>query len=365
MTKWYEEAWAKTVEKEQRVAREMGAAFPHASKDGKYDNTYPAWWTNGFYPGLLWLVYKASGDEFLAETANKVEEEMECVLSDFYDTDHDLGFLWLLSAAAQCKINGNKSSRRRALHAANLLAGRFNLAGRFIRAWNGSGREGWAIIDCLMNLPLLYWASEETGDPRFSHIALAHAETALKYFLRGDGSANHICVFDPQSGRFLRSLGGQGYAPDSAWSRGCSWAIYGFALSYRYTKREEFLEGSKRAAKFFYDCLPEDKVPFWDFRLPSNEGEPRDSSAAACAACGMLELYDITGDELFRAHGEEIAKSLYENYADFDSSAQELIGQGTSNKPENSNINVGLIYGDYFFAEALSRLCGNDVKLFL
>ncbi len=360
---WYTDAWNKTAAKEARVSREIGAAFPHASHDGKYDNSYPAWWTNGFYPGLLWLIYRDTGDEYLKNTANEVEEKLDSVLKEYYNTDHDMGFLWSLSSVAQYKINGNEESRRRALHAANLLAGRFNLAGRFIRAWNGD-KLGWAIIDCLMNLPLLYWASEETGDPRFRHIAVAHAQTALKYFLREDGSANHICSFDPESGEFIESLGGQGYGVGSAWSRGLSWAVYGFALSYKYTGKEEFLEGAQRAAKFFWDNLPDDKVPYWDFRLPETEGEPRDSSAAACAACGMLELYSLTGDECYLAKGEAITKSLYENYTDYDGDCQELIKEGTSNKPEHTNINVGLIYGDYFYAEALARLNGKCGELF-
>lgn len=363
MNNWYEEAWAKTVAKETRVSHEIGASFPHASHDGKYDCAYPAWWTNGFYPGILWLIYRDNSDDFLKSTANEVEEKLDSVLEEYYNTDHDMGFLWSLTSVAQYKINKNESSRRRALHAANLLAGRFNLAGRFIRAWNGD-KKGWAIIDCLMNLPLLYWASEETGDPRFKHIAVAHAETALKYFLREDGSANHICSFDPESGEFIESFGGQGYKVGSAWSRGLSWAVYGFALSYKYTKKEEFLEGSKRAAKYFYEHLPEDKVPYWDFSLPSNDGEPRDSSAAACAACGLMELADLTDDVSYKKMGEEITKSLYDNYTDFDSDAQELIKEGTSNKPEHTNINVGLIYGDYFFTEALARLNGKCSALF-
>lgn len=151
---------------------------------------------------------------------------------------------------AQFKLLGHEDSRRRAMTAASHLAGRFNPAGQFIRAWNQPERVGWAIIDCMMNLPLLYWASEETKDPRFRHIARLHADTTLREFLRLDGSTHHIVCFDPETGERQEALGGQGYDPNSAWSRGTAWAIYGMALSARYTGDQRYIDAAKRSADF-------------------------------------------------------------------------------------------------------------------
>ena len=366
---WVNDAWEKVHEKVTRTSSRIGARFPHASVDGTYVLEAPHWWTAGFWPGLLWLLYRDSEsmDDRYKDIAEACEQQLDEVLAGYDRLDHDIGFMWSLTSVARYKLLGEEQSRRRALLAASVLSGRFNIKGNYIRAWNpwseGDRNEGWAIIDCMMNLPLLYWASETTGDPRFKHLAMAHADTVLNYFIRTDGSVNHIVIFDPQTGEFESVNGGQGFAPNSVWSRGASWAIYGMALSYRYTGEARYLEAAKRVAHFFLANLPEDSVPHWDFRLPPGVERFRDTSAGACAACGLLEIARAVPEEeseLYQSAGERILRSIYENYGAWDNQAEEgLILHGTSHYPERRNIDVPLIYGDYFFVEGLARLRGN------
>ncbi|MEH7480923.1 glycoside hydrolase family 88 protein [Neobacillus drentensis] len=362
---WVNEAWQQIVQKIDRTSKRIGANFPHASENGEYVLAEPHWWTAAFWPGLLWLLYRDTQDDGLKQLAEKCEEKLDAVQNDYYRLDHDMGFMWILTSVAQYNLLGSEDSKRRALIAANLLMGRFNVNGNFIRAWNpwneGEDNSGIAIIDCLLNLPLLYWASEETGDPRFKGVSKKHADTVLEHFIRSDGSVHHIVRFNPESGEMLEAMGGQGYGPDSAWSRGTAWAIYGLTLSYHYTGDTNYLETAKRVAHFFVSHLPEDFVPDWDFRLPANVDTPKDSSAGAIAACGLLLLAEkVTAAEspIYQRAGEKILESLYRNYGDWEGSEEGLILHGTSHFPQGKYTNNPLIYGDYYFVEGLARLKG-------
>jgi len=369
LANWVETAWEQTKKKVEWSSQRIGARFPHASIDGQYKLEPAHWWTAGFWPGLLWLLYESDRNavESFKQIAADCENQLDQVLLQYDKLDHDMGFMWSLTSVAQYRIEGTEASRQRALLAASALVGRFNIKGNYIRAWNpwspGERNEGWAIIDCMMNLPLLYWASETTADPRFKHVAMAHADTVLKHFIREDGSVYHIVIFDAETGEHVGYNGGQGYAPESGWSRGTAWAIYGMALSYQYTKEPRYLEAAKRVAHYFIANLPEDAVPVWDFRIPEGVTPYRDSSAGACAACGLLLIADLVPSEqaeLYRKQGERILHSLYANYGSFADDAQEgIILHGTSHYPEQRNLDVPLIYGDYFFVEGIARLRGN------
>lgn len=184
------------------------------------------WWTNGFWSGAMWQMYLLTSDERYADEARRGEDLLDAAFEDFHHLHHDAGFMWRLSAGAQYDLTGSQRSYDRAIQAATILAGRYNPLG-FIRAWNIAS-PGLAIIDCMMNLSLLYWASEKSGDPRFRMIAMHHADTAMKHFVREDGSCNHVVVFDPETMEVKEVPAGQGYAPGSSWSRGQGWALYGF-----------------------------------------------------------------------------------------------------------------------------------------
>ncbi len=363
---WVEEAWRRTLAKTKWTNERIGASFPHASQGGRYVLEEPYWWTAGFWPGMLWLLYEGGGDEEFRRAAEACEEKLDAVLDGYDRLDHDLGFMWLLTSVANDKLNGGEASRRRAFKAANYLAGRFNPQGRYIRAWNpwneGEDNSGYAIIDCAMNVNLLYWAFRESGDLRYKHVAEAHMGTVLKHFIRPDGSVRHIVRFDPETGEVAEYIGGQGFGPESAWSRGTAWALYGLALAYHHTGREEYANGAKQVAHFFLSQLPEDRVPHWDFRAPEETKHLRDSSAGACAACGLLLLGSLLPEaerDSYRIAGERILESLYVRYGSFEDPAEEgLILHGTSHYPERKNMDVPLIYGDYFFVEGLARLRG-------
>jgi unsaturated chondroitin disaccharide hydrolase len=357
----FDRALAKVTTTAQRVRD----GIPYRTVNGKFDDwseSDPSWWTNGFWPGLLWLTWRETKNPDLARWAEGVEDKLDQTLVDYYGLHHDVGFQWHLSSVARHKLFGGDSARRRGLHVASLLAGRFNLAGRFVRAWNDD-KVGWAIIDCLMNLPLLYWASTETQDPRFRHIAEAHTETVLKHFLYSDGSSKHIVEFEPNTGAYVRNFGGQGYNDTSAWSRGAAWALYGLALGAQYTERADFLAGAEKVARFFLGNLPDDRVPWADFKAPRDERNHKDSSAAACAASGLLLLATLVPDADSKAWltqgARSIVASLTERYADWDGD-EALLKHGCTayftDRPGWED--TSLIYGDYFYLEALARLQG-------
>jgi unsaturated chondroitin disaccharide hydrolase len=253
------------------------------------------------------------------------------------------------------------------MHAANLLAGRFNLAGGFIRAWNevpGHDTRGWAIIDCMLNIPLLYWASKESGDPRFKQIAVKHADTAIDAFVRPDGSVNHIVEFDPEQGGVVRTYGGQGYAEGSSWTRGQTWALYGFMMSYHHTGKAEYLHTAKRVAHYFMANIPENGIIPIDFRQPK-EPVREDDTAAAIAACGLIEIAKAVPEVergLYLNAALKLLKTLDESRCDWTAENDCIIQYGSS-AYHVQNHHQPIIYGDYYFMEAVFKLKGGDLYL--
>ncbi|WP_405079648.1 glycoside hydrolase family 88 protein [Paenibacillus chitinolyticus] len=361
-----EELWGSLYKKVSVMAQKMGNKSPHVAFDGIYDDMRIDWWTSGFWPGMLWIMHEMTGDPSFRERAWDWDANLEQCMVNNSNLHHDVGFQSLPTAVIKYKLTGDADARRRGIQAANFLAGRFNLAGRFLRAWN-QDKTGWAIIDSCMNLSLLFWAAEEIQDPRFRHIAAAHADTVLEHFIREDGSVRHIVSFDPETGAFLEALGGQGHSPESGWSRGQAWALYGMANVYRYTGDIRYLHAAKRVAHYFLASLPEDAVPHWDFRTGNAEGEPRDSSAAACAASGLLEIAKHVAAlerELYERAAVRIMAALAGSYASFGDETEAILREGTGNKPAGQNVDVGLIYGDYFFVEAAAKLNGWQGSIF-
>lgn len=221
---------------------------------------------------------------------------------------------------------------------------------------------GWIIVDSMMNIPLLYWASDETKDPRFAHIATAHADTIRRTLVREDGSCGHIACLNPETGELEKVLGGQGYGEGSSWSRGQAWIVYGVALSYRHTGNPEYLEIAKRTANYFITNVSlTDYIARCDFRQPA-EPDYLDTSAGLCAACGLLEIADhVEGAEkdMYRAHAEKIIRSTVEKHCNWDP-AQDSIVQDCKVAYHDGEGQTDLIYADYFLVEAILRLLEKD-----
>ena len=364
---WINDAYNQSIHKVITLSKKIGVSFPHVCLNGNYNCEPIHFWTSGFWGGLLWLSYRETKDESLKSLAIDIEKKLNIPLHEFYDIHHDVGFMYLPTAVTHYTLTGNEESRRSALIAASHLAGRFNFKGEFIRAWTNRvnpNSTGWAIIDCLMNLPLLFWASKEINDPRFKHIAIAHANTVLKNFIREDWTVPHIVSFNPETGEKIENLGGQGLGPNSVWSRGQAWAIYGFAIAARETGDTKYLTASKNIANYFLSHLPSDQVPYWDFKTPDKDKFVKDSTASACTASGLLELSKLLTDDTEKNFYYEsaliILKGLYDNYCDFSNKQDAILTKGTVSYPNNKYINVPIIYGDYYFLEALAKLHGHQ-----
>ena len=366
---WVGQTIEKIKEKMYAVTERNKEKIPYTTKDGIFDDRSGqneiSWWTNGFWGGIMWQMYSLTKEELYKDVACRTEEKLDAVLMNADGLDHDNGFKWLPTAVANYRINQNDMSYNRALLAANNLAGRFNLAGKFIRAWNdqsGVDRRGWAIIDCMMNLPLLYWASEVTDDPRFRQIAVAHADTAQRYFVREDGSVNHIVEFDPFSGEMVRTYGGQGYEVGSSWTRGQSWGLYGFVLSYLHTKDEKYLNTARRIAHYFISNIPESGLIPVDFRQPAGCAW-EDSTAAAIAACGLLELAKCVegrDSDVYLKAALKLLKLLDKERCSWEADVDNLLEKCTAEYHSEEH-EFSIIYGDYYFIEALLKLAGQEL----
>ncbi len=366
--KWIKKVADKIKEKELIVAKRNKGKIPYTTLDGQFDDKSVDdinWWTNGFWGGMMWQLYKGTKEDLFLEIAKDNEEQLDKVLMEAKGLDHDNGFKWLPTSVANYKVTGDKASRNRALLAANNLAGRYNLAGGFIRAWNDNGDSnniGWAIIDCMMNLPLLYWATEETKDPRFKQIAISHANTVIKNFIREDGSSKHIVEFDPNTGAYIKSYGGQGYAEGSSWTRGQSWALYGFVLTYLHTKDETYLEVAKKVAKYFIANIPESGLIPVDFRQP-DDCQLEDSTASAIAACGLIEISKILndkGDDVYMDAALTLLKALSEKRCNWDMDTDHIVEKCTEAFYRGKH-EIAIIYGDYYFIEAIWKLTAEEL----
>lgn len=371
MENWLEELFKKMEAKFDAECRRIGDKIPYQTEEGIYRTDYSkkdiTWWTNGFWPGILWQMYHATGKTAYREAAEGAERKLDQALWEVTGIHHDVGFMWLHSAVADYRLTGSEKSRSRGLLAANILAGRYNPAGRFIRAWNpdcveeGQDCTGWIIVDSMMNIPLLYWASKEVEDPRYLYIARNHADTVRRTLVREDGSCGHIACLNPDTGELENILAGQGYSENSSWSRGQSWILYGFALSYRYTENPAYLETAKKAAHYFISNLAlTGYIPLCDFRQPQ---EPKylDTSAGLCAVCGLLEIAEHVNDRerwIYQEHAKRIVRAAAEKCCNWDLDRDSIVQNCKVDYHSSKDRQTDLIYADYFLAEAVLRLMG-------
>ncbi len=368
-------AWAESTF--DKIARKYAAQIPNAAQAGILpyrgvrDKWLPSpsernsWWTGGFWPALMWQLYAATKDGAFAGEARRTQALLKEELAVHHGLHHDVGFMYLLSFGAEWRITGDETQAAVVHHAANLLAGRYNPAG-FIRAWNGKGREGWSIIDTMMNLPLLYWATEYTEDPRYAAMADRHIEMATRNFIRPDGSSEHIVVMDARTGEVVETRGGQGYENGSSWTRGQAWALHGFTLAHRNTGNADYLNTAKRIAHYFIANIRPDGLIDCDFRQPRNE-ERFDNIAGACAASGLLMLADAVPPleaPLYRDAAVKMLRAMDELCADYTLDTFGVLQKCTAAYHDDGNgRHVNIVYGDYFFLEALARILGTDPGL--
>lgn len=319
-------------------------------------------WTSSFLTGMALIAWRETEDEFFLQQLQRLAPAYhEKAFNPQFHSHHDMGFLYSLYSVALYQLTGDKAHREAGLQAAEALALRFNPTGHFIRAWGRLGTneyENMAIIDCMMNLPLLFWAAQESGDKKFRDIAIHSADTTLKHFIRADDSVYHAFRFDLKTGQ---PIGGDNYCGrdvETHWARGTGWAIYGFAIAYRYTGVKKYLDASLRLARKFNRELDGDAIPVWDFKLPAGETPLRDTSAAAVVVCGYQELEKLgAADALISKTKESLLCSLCtEQYLNFDETCPGVLreGQVGSDGPGSAQ-NAYMTWGDYYLMEALDR----------
>ena len=359
---WIEDTFARIDTKFQQVAVRSRDKLPYTSIEGKHDDYSTkdvAWWTNGFFGGMMWLLYERTKEQVYRDTAIKSESLLNGAFANVQELHHDVGFMWHILSGANYRLTGDLSSRNTNLLVANLLMARYNVEGDFIRCWNGPGTEGLTIIDCMMNIPLLYWAHRETGDHRYRDIAMRYADMAMRDHVRDDGSVNHIVVHDTHSVKVLGTMAGQGYSIGSSWSRGVSWALYGFTLSYIHTGKERYLEVARRVAKHFIEeTKSTDWLPRLDFRQPATPLY-YDSTAGAIASCGLIELARILPDdaEYYLGSALSILKAMDDKWCDYSIDTDSMLLMASERY--TSGIHMPIIYGDYYYVEAITKLLGS------
>lgn len=338
---------------------------PSASTGNFYPQSENDEWTNGMWTGEINIMYELTHQKSFKEKALEHVGAFKYRIDEMVAIhNHDMGFLYCPSCVAGYRLYQSEDGKTSALKAADYLISRFQEKGQFIQAWGpvGERKNYRLIIDCLMNIPLLFWASSVSGDDRYEKVALAHFNTSIECVLRPDDSTYHTYFFDPDTGAPLYGVTHQGNRNDSAWARGQAWGIYGSALAYRYTREEKAKNVFDRTLAYFLSHLPESVIPYWDFDFDDPSDEPRDSSALAIAICGMYEMSDLIGDVKLRDVADRLLGVLYRKCAVKDpalSNGQLLHGVYCKKTPTNDARDRGVdecnTWGDYFYVEALMR----------
>jgi len=320
-------------------------------------------WTSGFWPGVLWYAYEASGDTAILSHAKEFTKSLHGVLSVPVE-NHDLGFMLYCSYGNGYRLTKDSANHRILLTAADSLATLYNPKVGTILSWpNMCVTKQWphnTIIDNLINLELLFWASKNGGNHKFYDMAVKHAEICMHTLIRPDFTTFHVAVFDTIDGHFIKGVTHQGYSDGSMWARGQAWGIYGYTLCYRETGKKEFLETAQKLADVFIKRLPKDGIPYWDFDDPKIPDAPKDASAAAIAASGMLELAGFVKDETASTKYKDAAKILLTKLSTpeylSNEKNQAFLLHSTGHKPNGTEIDASIIYADYYYLEALLRL---------
>ncbi len=339
------------------------------SVDGFYEPIMNNTWTTGFWTGQIWLAYEYCRNEELKRAGEIQMASFLKRIIEKVDVDHhDMGFLYSPSCVAGYKLTKSSIGKEAAIKAADQLLTRYRPVGEFLQAWGpvNTAENNRLIIDCLLNVPLLFWATEMTNDDKYAIVAQKHIKTALLNVIREDYSTWHTFYFDFETGKPSHGATCQGYRDGSAWARGQAWGIYGLALAYKYTKNSEYIDLFHGVANYYLTHLPKDMVPYWDLEFTDGSSEPRDSSSASIAACGFLEMSKYLNEsdgKYYTDMAKRMMKSLYDHYAVKDvKESNGLVLHSTYSKKSLYNtctpcgVDECNSWGDYFYMEALTRL---------
>lgn len=332
-----------------------------SAAENKLVTSNTSWWTSGFYPGSLWYIY-----EYTRDTAIRAEAERRLLILEkekYHSRDHDLGFMIYNSFGNAYRLTNNPAYRETVLTAAETLSKRFRPVIQSIQSWDSSARFACpVIIDNMMNLELLWWASAETREIKYSTIADAHAQTTQVNHYRPDYSSWHALDYDLSTGKIKSRQTVQGYADGSSWARGQSWGFYGFVMAYRCTRDKKYLDHARKIAGYLltHPNLPQDKIPYWDYNSPNIPNTYRDVSAGAILASALLELGQFTeGNE--KENYVEVASTILKSLSGpaYRNKPGEnggfILKHSVGNIPGGTEIDVPLTYADYYFLEALLR----------
>ncbi|MDO5737197.1 MAG: glycoside hydrolase family 88 protein, partial [Propionibacteriaceae bacterium] len=354
----------------EQLDEQFGTQYPDdCTVDGVYPLRVAAFgepeggnteWTTGFVPGMFWVAGDLTGDQQWFDAGRRhLPSFIDRIERKVHVNHHDVGFLYSLSCVPAWRHDKNEQARDAALAAADELMSRVLPKVGIIQSWgdlDDPAQAGRAIIDSLMNMPLLYWATEVTGDESYAVAARRHASLLGKSIVRDDDTTHHTFHWDPETGVPVRGTTAQGHSDTSTWARGQAWGVYGFALNYLHTGDPELLAVAERCARRFLDLLPEDSVPFWDMIFTDGSDEPRDSSAGAIAVCGLNDLAAITGKTEYQEAADRILDSLEANYATTAEGPENcLLLHGVYAKHGGRGIDEGNLWGDYYYMEALQR----------
>lgn len=319
-------------------------------------------WTAGFWPGILWYDYENSGDEAVKQSAIHYTELLEPISREPAH-DHDLGFVMFCSFGNAYRLTGNEEYKQVILRTADTLATLFNPIVGTILSWPREVKpRNWphnTIMDNMMNLEMLYWASKNGGSKELYDMATRHAEVTMKNHFREDGGNYHVAVYDTIDGHFIKGVTHQGYADSTIWARGQAWAIYGYTMVYRETQDKQFLRFAEKVSDLFIKLLPEDFVPYWDFNAPNIPNEPKDASAAAIVASALLELSQLEDNDIKAKEYKDVATKILENLSSdkyqSGKSKPSFLLHSTGHWPNKSEVDASINYADYYYIEALAR----------
>lgn len=370
--KIWEDAYNYAIEKTRSNIAFFSDGYPApASTHNVYAKIANTDWTSSFYNGMLWLSYLHTKDDvFKAAAEHTLPDYQQRIKQRINTGTHDLGFLYILSAKAHYLITGSEEAKQTALDAADLLMERYSQASGIIQAWgdlDDSQQRGRIIIDCLMNLPLLFWATEVTGNAVYKDAALNHLSQSRKTLIRADNTTFHTYYFNTETGTPIRGVTAQGYSDDSCWARGQAWGIYGLALAYTYTHDTGCLKDAMRLADYFLAHLPDDLICYWDLIFTEGD-EERDSSACAIAINGLLLLSSLLGVHdakalEYRTKALAMLLELCRNYTSASiPHSNGILLHAVYGKPNGAGIDECTIWGDYFYMEALGTLLGTAIQ---